>query len=187
MHWENPKTKEPFTPLPLPEVKIMNKFFENYSKDVLLPLDFLIIRVHQLLLEYGESRSSIGQYLKIFNRFRWFCFKENENNFNHHLLEQYVEYEKELLSKREQKQWKIRIVYRAQKLIKYIVDLGYFPQDPLKFESRIKEYCNDLEQVRNNFNCYLSNKKERSKATIDLQDYVLRQIFDCCNIQNLNS
>ena len=186
MHWENPKTKEPFTPLPLPEVKIMNKFFENYSKDVLLPLDFLIVRVHQLLLEYGESKSSTGQYLKILNRFRWFCFKKNENNFNHHLLEQYVEYEKELLNKGEQKQWKIRIVYRAQKLIKYIVDLGYFPQDPLKFESRIKEYCNDLEQVRNNFNCYLSNKKERSKATIDLQDYVLRQIFDCCNIQNLN-
>lgn len=76
MHWENPKTKEPFTPLPLPEVKIMNKFFENYSKDVLLPLDFLIVRVHQLLLEYGESKSSTGQYLKILNRFRWFCFKK---------------------------------------------------------------------------------------------------------------
>ena len=76
MHWENPRTKEPFTPLPLPKVEVVNKFFENYSKDVLLPLDFLIVRVHQLLLEYGESKSSTGQYLKILNRFRWFCFKK---------------------------------------------------------------------------------------------------------------
>ena len=65
MHWEDPRNNKPFTHLPLPEVEKVNKFFEHYSKDVLLPLDFLIIRVHQLLLEYGESKSNANKYLII--------------------------------------------------------------------------------------------------------------------------
>ena len=186
MHWEDPRNNKPFTPLPLPEVEKVNKFFEHYSKDVLLPLDFLIIRVHQLLLEYGESKSNANKYLVILNRFRWFCFKNNENNFNHNLFEKYVEYENEVLKKEKHTFWLIRILFKVKKFIKLVVDFGSFTRDDLKTEPRIKKYSSDLELVRCNFKSYLVNKRKNTKAIIDYKDYILRQIFDCCNIQNLN-
>lgn len=183
-HWEDPRTREPFTALSLPRLEDVDKFFEKYSSNTLLPIDFLAVRIYQLLLKQGESKSTAGQYLKILNRFRWFCFKKEVFNFFPQYLEQYVDYENDLLSKGKQKQWKVNCVLRAQKLIQYVVKTGELPFDPLKRGSQIKAFDESLEHVREEYKHHLLNVKGFSKAFTDLHDYVLRQIFDNCNIKS---
>ena len=181
MHWTKPGTIVPFTPPSLPDTKRVDEFFHNYEKGIPLPVDYLIVKVCQSLLDQGESKSTVDLYLCVLNRFRWFCLKNGETNFKQKLLDQFIECEKNTKIPTRTK-----MVSRTKKLVLLIVDNGYLPYNPLKITSKVKPYTSSIEKVRTEYKNYLTNEKGFAQASIRKYDSVLRQIFDYCKIKSLS-
>ena len=180
MHWTKPGTIVPFTPPSLPDTKRVDEFFHNYEKGIPLPVDYLIVKVCQSLLDQGESKSTVDLYLCVLNRFRWFCLKNGETNFKQKLLDQFIECEKNTKIPTRTK-----MVSRTKKLLLLIIDNGYLPYNPLKIISKVKPYTSSIEKVRTEYKNYLTNEKGFALASIRKYDSVLRQIFDYCKIKSL--
>ena len=181
MHWTKPGTIVPFTPPSLPDTKRVDEFFHNYEKGIPLPVDYLIVKVCQSLLDQGESKSTVDLYLCVLNRFRWFCLKNGETNFKQKLLDQFIECEKNTKIPTRTK-----MVSRTKKLLLLIIDNGYLPYNPLKIISKVKPYTSSIEKVRTEYKNYLTNEKGFAQASIRKYDSVLRQIFDYCKIKSLS-
>ena len=181
MHWNKPGTIVPFTPPPLPDNKSVELFFKKYEKGIPLPVDFLIVKVCQSLLDQGEAKSTVELYLGVLNRFRWFCLENDAPNFKQKLLDQFIECEKNTKIPTRTK-----MVSRTKKLVLLIVDNGYLPYNPLKITSRVKHYTSSIEKVRSEYKNYLTNEKGFAQASIRKYDSVLRQIFDYCKIKSLS-
>lgn len=181
MHWNKPGTIVPFTPPPLPDNKSVELFFKKYEKGIPLPVDFLIVKVCQSLLDQGEAKSTVELYLGVLNRFRWFCLENDAPNFKQKLLDQFIECEKNTKIPTRTK-----MVSRTKKLLLLIVDNGYLPYNPLKITSRVKHYTSSIEKVRSEYKNYLTNEKGFAQASIRKYDSVLRQIFDYCKIKSLS-
>ena len=181
MHWTKPGTIVPFTPPPLPDNKSVELFFKKYEKGIPLPVDFLIVKVCQSLLDQGEAKSTVELYLGVLNRFRWFCLENDAPNFKQKLLDQFIECEKNTKIPTRTK-----MVSRTKKLVLLIVDNGYLPYNPLKITSRVKHYTSSIEKVRTEYKNYLTNEKGFAQASIRKYDSVLRQIFDYCKIKSLS-
>ena len=179
MHWNKPGTIVPFTPPPLPDNKSVELFFKKYEKGIPLPIDFLIVKVCQSLLDQGEAKSTVELYLGVLNRFRWFCLENDAPNFKQKLLDQFIECEKNTKIPTRTK-----MVSRTKKLVLLIVDNGYLPYNPLKITSRVKHYTSSIEKVRTEYKNYLTNEKGFAQASIRKYDSVLRQIFDYCKIKS---
>lgn len=180
MHWTKPGTIVPFTPPSLPDTKRVDEFFHNYEKGIPLPVDYLIVKVCQSLLDQGESKSTVDLYLCVLNRFRWFCLKNGETNFKQKLLDQFIECEKNTKIPTRTK-----MVSRTKKPLLLIIDNGYLPYNPLKIISKVKPYTSSIEKVRTEYKNYLTNEKGFALASIRKYDSVLRQIFDYCKIKSL--
>ena len=172
MHWENPRTLEPYTPLPLPSPEEAAAYFEQYG-DVTPRTDMLIVRAMEALREFGESESSRGQYLKIMRRFHWRCFKAGEMYYRPELYAEYPDSERELTAQGKQKSWKSEIARRCGPVLAVVAASGVIPDDIFRRED-FKFADPGLEEIHRALRIWIGKERGLSGACISLHRYVLR-------------
>lgn len=183
--WEDPQTGFPYNPLPLPSIKEADTYFKSLPINTPLRLDMLITKACASLKNFGESNSSIGQYLKMFRRFWWKCFKLGENSYRPELYDNYLKFEKELTATGQQRKWKESIAVRAGMVLATTATLGFIPYN-IFLKKKIKLYELELEQIRSQLSEYCIKEKNLSRSFTYLYDFILREIFDACSIKNVN-
>ena len=172
MHWEYPRTLEPYTPLPLPSPEEAAAYFEQYG-DVTPRTDMLIVRAMEALREFGESESSRGQYLKIMRRFHWRCFKAGEMYYRPELYAEYPDSERELTAQGKQKSWKSEIARRCGPVLAVVAASGVIPDDIFRRED-FKFADPGLEEIHRALRIWIGKERGLSGACISLHRYVLR-------------
>ena len=176
MRWENPRTLEPYTPLPLPSPEEAAAYFEQYG-DVTPGTDMLIVRAMEALREFGESESSRGQYLKIMRRFHWRCFKAGEMYYRPELYEEYLDSERELTARGKQKSWKSEIARRCGMVLDVVAASGGIPADIFRREN-FKFDDPGLEAIHRDLRTWIGDERGLSEACISLHRFVLRTVIE---------
>lgn len=180
LRWEDPETEFPYNPLPLPSLDEAELYFASLEDDALVRIDMLIVKACQALRDYGESESSVGQYLKIFRRFWWKSLRVEKEHYLPELYDEYLAFEQRLTDRGEQLQWKLYIAQRSGAVLAAVAATGTIPVDI--FAKKLELPYPELEFIREKLIEHCIEDKGFSKAYADLFDFVLRKIFAACNI-----
>ena len=123
--WERALSREPYTSLPLLSADEADRICDSSTPGDVTDLGILTVRALNELRRFGESKSSMGQYAKIFRRLRWFCHKRGITVYSENAIRNYVAMEDDLTASGKQLQWKSNIARRAVKVLKAVAGSGH--------------------------------------------------------------
>lgn len=184
MHWEELDTCEPMTPLPLPAYdEAVSEFQSCVLQGAAKPLAVLIPIAEKELYKFGESTSSVGQYFKMFRRFRWFCFKHGVEFFDESEAEQYLAFEQQLESSGQQLKWKTQMANRAIRALRMLNKSDAPALQSFPFEREYKALDDPtLEELRQMVRAWCA-ELGYAQATADEHDHVLRKTISVCGLK----
>lgn len=180
LHWENPHTHEPYTPLNLPTEDETRVYFESLTGDESIRIDALIVKTQVALKDFGESRHTISMYITVLRRFHWYCFKKGEKHYCKELFDEYLAFEKSISSDGKLS-WISVTAGPCCKVLAAVASTGKIPADVFK-HVRVKYDDQSIEKIRKELKMWVTKERKLSASYARRHDNVFRMVLEGADI-----